>query len=60
MKDDRGAWKKIEHWLVIVIFIFTTAGALLMYLFSDELDMVRGASNGDESQYECRAPRGPC
>lgn len=49
MKKIKEIWKVIEHWLVIAIFLFTTVGALLMYIFGEELGMAKGSLGHDDN-----------
>lgn len=47
MEKLKKIWKKIEHWLVIAIFLYMTVGQLIMYLFAEELGLVRMPSVND-------------
>jgi hypothetical protein len=60
MKRDRWwrIWKKIEHWLVIAIFLFAVVGGLLSNIFSEELGMQKQA--GDDAPAACADPYGRC
>ena len=49
MEKLKKIWKKIEHWLVIVIFLYMTVGQLIMYLFAEELGLVRMPSVDDSA-----------
>lgn len=55
-------WKRIEHWLAVTILFSASVGAFMLYLFADELGMVRGhpdAFNLPEAP-ECHDPWGRC
>jgi len=61
MKNSKfqRAWKFIEHWLVVIIFLFTTIGGLIMYGFGEEFGMVRMPSGGDDTP-QCTDAYGRC
>jgi len=44
-------WKKIEHWIVVLIIAITMIGGPLCLIFSDELGLQRQASSDEPAQY---------
>lgn len=48
----RKAWKFIEHWLVVAIFLFVTVGGTVMYFFGEDFGMV-GMPSGGEDTPQC-------
>jgi hypothetical protein len=44
-------WKKIEHWLVVVIIMITMIGGPLCFIFSEELGLQRQASDDAPAPY---------
>ncbi len=42
----RKKWKKIEHWIVILIIVFTIGAPLVARVFADELGLLPRGHSG--------------
>lgn len=60
MKRDRWwpIWKKIEHWIVVALILFTVVGGPICIIFSDELGLQKQA--GDDAPAACTDTYGRC
>ena len=61
MKSKKSLWKKIEHWIVLIIFFGTIILGLGNVFFWEELGFVKQSSDPGDTLTDCAPdPRYPC
>lgn len=61
MKPPKSLWKKIEHWIVLVIFFGSIAFNIVILIWGDDLGLVNEGHDVGDTQLDCAPdPRYPC